>query len=86
VGQRSGKSPDVCGLKLSLTGAEDEAMTRLASVLLIVIGVLLILAGIAMPLTSDAELWYAPVVLGAGIALLGAFLIAGGRSLLRARR
>ena len=78
-------SPDVL-IEAVATGAEDEAMTRLASVLLIVVGVLLILVGIAMPLTSDAELWYAPVVLGAGIALLGAFLIAGGRSLLRARR
>jgi uncharacterized membrane protein HdeD (DUF308 family) len=60
-------------------------MTRVARIPLIVFGVLLILAGIAMPVTSDAELWYAPVILGAWVAVLGAVLIAVGRSL-RVRR
>ena len=78
-------SPDGGVLKLALPRAEDKSVRRLASILLIVAGLTLLLAGIAMPLTSHAELWYAPVVVGAVTAFLGALLVAGGRSLLRER-
>ena len=79
-------SRDRWGMKLALPRAEDESVRRLASILLIVAGLTLLLAGIAMPFTSHAELWYAPVVVGAVTALLGALLVAGGRSLVRERR
>jgi uncharacterized membrane protein HdeD (DUF308 family) len=56
-------------------------MAGVARIVLIVVGVLLILVGIAMAITSQAELWYAPVVVGACIALVGVVFIVAGRSL-----
>ena len=57
-------------------------MAGVARILLtVVVGVLLILVGIAMAVTSQAELWYAPVVVGACVALVGVVFIAAGRSL-----
>jgi hypothetical protein len=55
-------------------------MRGMASVVVSAAGAVLVLAGIAMPITSDAELWWAPVVVGASISLLGLVLIAAGRS------
>jgi hypothetical protein len=40
-------------------------MAGVARIVLTVVGVLLILVGVAMAVTSQAELWYAPVLVGA---------------------
>jgi hypothetical protein len=49
-------------------------------VVLTVVGVVLILAGAAMTITSDAELWWAPVVVGGCIAALGVVFIVAARA------
>jgi hypothetical protein len=49
-------------------------------VVLTVAGAVLILAGAAMAITSDAELWWAPVVVGGCIAVLGVVLIVAARA------
>ena len=63
-----------------------RSMARVASILLTLVGVLLIAAGVAMPITSDAELWWVPAVVGAGIALIGVLSITAGGFLRRAHR
>ena len=57
-----------------------RSMRLAARILLIVFGVLLVLTGIDMAFTSDAELWWPPVIVGACIAVPGAILTSAGSS------
>jgi uncharacterized membrane protein len=56
-------------------------MRQASRLVLAAVGVVLVLTGVAMAVTSDAELWWAPVVVGGSIAVVGVALIAAARSL-----
>jgi hypothetical protein len=53
-------------------------MKRAIGILVTVVGLAIIAVGIAMPLTSGAETWWAPTILGALIVVLGGFLAWAG--------
>jgi hypothetical protein len=52
-------------------------LKRPAGIVLAIAGMVIVAAGVAMPLTSDAETWWAPTIVGALIAIVGA-LVAWG--------
>jgi uncharacterized membrane protein HdeD (DUF308 family) len=55
-------------------------MKRVPRVVLTALGAVLVLVGVAMAITSDAELWWAPVVVGGCIVVLGVLFIVAARS------
>jgi hypothetical protein len=68
---------------LRVSVADERFVRRTTSVALIAVGGLVLLAGIRMAITSDAELWWAPVIVGGCIVVVGIVLIRVGWSIVR---
>jgi len=58
-------------------------LKRGAGIVLSVVGLLIVAVGVAMPLTSDAETWWAPAIAGAAIALVGGIVAWAGWAAVR---
>jgi drug/metabolite transporter (DMT)-like permease len=61
-------------------------MKRVAGIVVSLVGLLIVVTGIAIVLFSEAETWAGPLIVGGGIALLGLFVTALGCVVLRVSR
>jgi len=60
-------------------------MRRLPGIAITVLGLLIVATGITMAVTSHAETWVGPVIIGGNIAFLGVVVAAIGWLVVRAR-
>jgi hypothetical protein len=61
-------------------------MKRAPGVVLSVVGLLIVVTGIAIVFFSNAETWIGPLIVGGGLALLGLFVTVIGWAVLRGSR
>jgi drug/metabolite transporter (DMT)-like permease len=61
-------------------------MNRVAGVALGVVGLLVVVTGIAILFLSNAETWIGPLIVGGGLAVLGLFVTVIGWAVLRGSR